>query len=108
MSSQRDLERKNHVEEMLEMLISRQNKAQRRYEEDLLYLGHLGTSPLPLIRKSGEKKKIPVGHPLYPRALEFWTKVLTDDINEFLSGKIEKQIEEKRKELAEIEAKINP
>ena len=94
---------------MLGLLISGQQKAQKRYEEDLLLLGSLGTKPLILTSKSGKKKRIPVNHLLYPRALEFWTKVLTDDINEFLSSEIEKQqqIEEKKRKLAEIEAKIN-
>lgn len=97
---------KEHIEKQLQILISSEEKAQKRYEEDLLFLGSLGSKPL-IIRSSGTKQKvIPISHPRYPKAVSYWTRVLNEDISKFLTRDTQK-IDRKQKELTEVEAKIN-
>ena len=99
------LKLRNHHQEMLTQLLSRQEKAKLRYDEDLIAYGKLGTTSLPAFSRKKKIKSIPLGHPLYPRALASWTRTLNQDISRYLEGvpKIEQQIADRRSDLKKQE-----
>lgn len=99
------LKLRNHHQEMLSLLLSNQEKAKLRYEEDLIAYGKLGTTSLPAFSRKKKIKSIPLGHPLYSRALESWTRTLNQDISRYLEGvaKFERQIADRRSQLEKYE-----
>lgn len=98
------LKYRENIQKMLAVLLSNQEKAKIRYEEDLIAYGKLGTSSL-LVHGRKKKKRAPLGHPLYPRVLEYWTRVLSKDISEYLekSPKTQERISEYKSLLEKVE-----